>query len=91
MLAVYDGRECRGHVLSRGWLGFDAGHAQGAVRQRARCRRGEEVPPEIEIIVAKHGTITVTDNANGIATETIKAILDYSVRGRPPRRYRSGS
>jgi len=50
-----------------------------------------EVPPEIEIIVAKHGTITVTDNANGIATETIKAILDYSVRGRPPRRYRSGS
>ena len=41
-----------------------------------------EIPPEIEIIVGKDGTITVTDNANGIATETIKAILDYSVRGR---------
>src|SRR5262249_10843151 len=39
-----------------------------------------EIPPEIEIIVAKDGTITVTDNANGIAAETIKAILDYTIR-----------
>ena len=39
-----------------------------------------EVPPEIEIIVAKDGTITITDNANGIATETIEAVLDYSIR-----------
>src|SRR5262245_23102871 len=39
-----------------------------------------EIPPEIEIIVAKDGTITVADNANGIATETIKAILDYNIR-----------
>jgi len=39
-----------------------------------------EVAPEIEISVAKDGTITVTDNANGIAAETIKAILDYTIR-----------
>lgn len=39
-----------------------------------------EIPPEIEIIVAKDGTITITDNANGIAAETIKAILDYTIR-----------
>src|SRR5262245_60966649 len=39
-----------------------------------------QVPPEIEMIVAKDGTITITDNANGIATETIEAVLDYSIR-----------
>jgi len=39
-----------------------------------------EVPPEIEIIVTKDGTITITDNANGIATDTITAILDYTIR-----------
>jgi len=39
-----------------------------------------EVPPEIEVIVAKDGTIIITDNANGIATETIEAVLDYSIR-----------
>jgi DNA topoisomerase VI subunit B len=39
-----------------------------------------EVPPEIEISVAEDRTITVTDNANGIATDTIKAILDYNIR-----------
>jgi len=39
-----------------------------------------EVPPEIEITVEKDGTITITDNANGIATETVTAILDYTIR-----------
>jgi hypothetical protein len=39
-----------------------------------------EVPPEIEIIVTTDGTITVTDNANGIAARTIKAVLDYTIR-----------
>src|SRR5262249_14349578 len=39
-----------------------------------------EIPPEIEITVAEDGTITVADNANGIAAETIKAILDYTIR-----------
>src|SRR5262245_40079066 len=37
-----------------------------------------EVPPEIEIVVGKDGTVTISDNANGFAVETIEAILDYS-------------
>ena len=40
----------------------------------------DETPPEIEITVEEDGTTTVTDNANGIATETITAILDYNIR-----------
>jgi DNA topoisomerase VI subunit B len=39
-----------------------------------------EVPPVVEITVAKDGTITVTDNADGIAADTIESILDYSIR-----------
>ena len=40
----------------------------------------DEVAPEIEIIIDKDGTVTIIDNANGIATETIEAVLDYSIR-----------
>jgi DNA topoisomerase VI subunit B len=39
-----------------------------------------EVPPQITITVDKDGTITITDNAGGFAAETIKAILDYTIR-----------
>ncbi len=39
-----------------------------------------EVPPVVEITVAKDGTITITDNADGIAADTIESILDYSIR-----------
>jgi DNA topoisomerase VI subunit B len=38
-----------------------------------------EVPPDIEVTVTP-GSITVADNADGIAGETIASILDYSVR-----------
>ena len=40
----------------------------------------DEVAPEIKIIIDKDGTITVIDNAGGFATETIRAVLDYSIR-----------
>jgi DNA topoisomerase VI subunit B len=38
-----------------------------------------EVAPEITIIVDS-GTIIIADNAGGIDTETIKSILDYTIR-----------
>src|SRR5258707_11122355 len=38
-----------------------------------------EVAPDITIIVSS-GTIIVEDNAAGIDTETIKSILDYTIR-----------
>jgi DNA topoisomerase VI subunit B len=38
-----------------------------------------EVAPEISIIVDS-GTIIIDDNAGGIGSETIEAILDYSIR-----------
>jgi DNA topoisomerase VI subunit B len=40
-----------------------------------------EVAPDISIIVEpESGSITILDNANGIETDTIKSILDYSIR-----------
>jgi DNA topoisomerase VI subunit B len=38
-----------------------------------------EVPPDITVTVGS-GTIIVQDNAGGIDTETIKSILDYTIR-----------
>jgi hypothetical protein len=39
-----------------------------------------EVAPVISITVEEPGSITIQDNAGGIETETIKSILDYSIR-----------
>jgi DNA topoisomerase VI subunit B len=39
-----------------------------------------EVAPDIEVIVDPPGTIIFQDNAGGIDTETVKSILDYTIR-----------
>jgi DNA topoisomerase VI subunit B len=39
-----------------------------------------EVAPIVSITVKKDGSITIQDNGDGIATATIKSILDYTIR-----------
>jgi hypothetical protein len=39
-----------------------------------------EVAPTISIAVEESGCISIRDNAGGIDTQTIKSILDYSIR-----------
>src|SRR5262249_58612558 len=80
-------REGAGQPNRSPCAGVAAGAGQGAVRQRARCRRGEPGSPRDRDDRRKDGTITITDNANGIATETNEAVLHYNIPGPHPAAY----